>query len=226
MTSLRRTAPRQELAIEVYEILRANILDGSIPPGARIKIEDAAELLSVSPTPVRESLARLESEGLVLREPRRGYRTTELLNAADVADLYELRLLLEPYAAQRAALGAQPELLQLLAQEMTHGKGLTGATGSLNPAELSAHDERFHDLIFQASGNDLIRRTYQRTHCHLHIFRLSFSDTFDSHTIVEHEAIAQALQSANPELAAQAMEAHILSSKRRIESYFESHPQG
>lgn len=203
-----------------------NILDGSIPPGTRIKIEDAAEMLAVSPTPVRESLARLQSEGLVDREPRRGYRTTQLLNAADIADLYELRLVLEPYAASRAAQVADPRVLGLLAQELAHGRALTSTTGNLNPIELSTHDEQFHDLIFQAAGNDLIRQSYQRTHCHLHIFRLSFSDIFDTHTIVEHEAILHALQAGDHLLATKTMKAHLLSSKRRIETYFDSHPQG
>src|SRR6266700_3458122 len=79
---------RQVLADGVYE---------------RINIDEIARELDVSGTPVREALARLESEGLVSRLPLRGYRVTELLTRDEVEDMYGLRLLLEPPSAAKAA---------------------------------------------------------------------------------------------------------------------------
>lgn len=222
LTSLHGMAPRQELADEVYTLLRGLIMRGTIPPGVRINIEDVARQLNVSPTPVRETLARLESEGLVDRQPRRGYRATELLNREDVRELYELRMLLEPFAAERAAQISDAALLRQISDEMEHGHELTRNKDSISPAELSAHDERFHDLIFQAAGNEVIRASYARTHCHLHIFRLSYSDTFDDHTIVEHEQIVASLQAGNAEAAVAAMRRHVISSEARVLKYFES----
>ncbi|WP_219817020.1 GntR family transcriptional regulator [Arthrobacter sp. GMC3] len=222
LTSLHGMAPRQELADEVYELLRAHIMRGTIPPGVRINIEDVARQLNVSPTPVRETLARLESEGLVDRQPRRGYTATELLSRDDVRELYEMRMLLEPYAVERAALGANATFLRQITDELEAGRELAKAGASIPPAELSAHDERFHDLIFRAAGNELIRQSYARTHCHLHIFRLSFSDTFDDHTIAEHGQIVEPLASGNIPAAAEAMRAHIVASEGRVLNYFES----
>lgn len=225
LTSLHGMAPRQELADEVYGLLRSHIMRGSIPPGVRINIEDVARQLNVSPTPVRETLARLESEGLVDRQPRRGYRATELLGRDDVRELYELRLLLEPHAVERAAARADATLLKLITTELEHGNELTRDKSAISPAELSAHDERFHDLIFQAAGNEVIRQSYARTHCHLHIFRLAYSDTYDDHTIVEHGLIVDALRAGDAATAVEAMRSHVVSSEARVLRYFDSQQQ-
>lgn len=222
LTSLQGMAPRQELADEVYGLLRAHIMRGTIPPGARIKIEDVARQLNVSPTPIRESLARLESEGLLDREPRRGYRATELLSRENVSELYEMRMLLEPYAAQQAARRAEKTLLGQLAQELAVGRQLAGPGEPLPAAELSAHDERFHELIFQAAGNELIRQSYARTHCHLHIFRLSYADTFDDNTVAEHQDILDSLLDRDEAASLEAMRAHITASQVRTLGYFNS----
>jgi DNA-binding transcriptional MocR family regulator len=64
------------LVDDVHEAIKSMIMDGEIPPGARVSIDGLARQLSVSPTPVREALARLESAELVVKEPLRGYRTT------------------------------------------------------------------------------------------------------------------------------------------------------
>lgn len=222
LASLQGMAPRMELADEVYNLLRGHIMRGTIPPGVRINIDDVARQLSVSPTPVRESLARLESEGLVDRQPRRGYRATELLEREDVVDLYELRLLLEPHAAERAVEGGNAALLDAMAAEVEHGLTLADSTGAVPPAELSAHDERFHDLVFQAAGNEMIRQSYARMHCHLHIFRLAYSDTYDNHTIMEHGDILAALRAGKAAAAGLAMRKHLTSSEVRVLKYFDS----
>lgn len=83
---------RQVLADTVYEQIRTLIMNHGIAPGERVNIDEIARELDVSGTPVRESLARLESEGLVSRLPLRGYRVTELLTRREIDDLYALRL--------------------------------------------------------------------------------------------------------------------------------------
>lgn len=222
LTSLHGMAPRQELADEVHALLRAHIMRGTIPPGVRINIEDVARQLNVSPTPVRETLARLESEGLVDRQPRRGYRATELLDRENVRELYELRILLEPHAAERATERKDKALLRLISEEVEHGRELSSNQANISPADLSAHDERFHDLIFRAAGNEVIRQSYARTHCHLHIFRLAYSDSYDDHTIVEHEEILAPLLAGDAPTAVTAMRQHVLASEARVLRYFDS----
>ena len=86
-----RIPTRRVLADDVYEQIRALIMSDGIAPGARVNIDELARQLDVSPTPVREALARLESEELVSRLPLRGYSVTDLLNRKQVDDLYALR---------------------------------------------------------------------------------------------------------------------------------------
>src|SRR5215212_7933557 len=94
---------RPTLAEDVFDVIMAQIMNGEIPPGERVSIDALARQLDVSPTPVREALARLESDGLVVKRALQGYRTTPLLTIAEVHDLFELRHTLEPTAARLAA---------------------------------------------------------------------------------------------------------------------------
>ena len=214
--------PRQILADEVYTRLKALIMESSIAPGTRINIEDVARELGVSPTPVRESLARLESDGLVDKLPLRGYRTTELLGKADIADLYELRLLLEPHTARAAAEGIDEQAKRRLTVEIEAGRTAAGGTGYAAYFDLSNHDTRLHDLVLEIAGNSAIRQAYARTHCHLHTFRLGYSETFGSHTIDEHTALVEAIASGDGDAAEAAMRAHVSASRDRVLGQFEN----
>jgi DNA-binding GntR family transcriptional regulator len=75
---------------------------GVLAPGARLPIEELAELLEMSPMPIREALRQLDSAGLVENVPHRGARVTEL-STEDLREVYEARLALEPLAVSRAA---------------------------------------------------------------------------------------------------------------------------
>jgi len=208
------------LADEVYGRLKALIMDSTIPPGARINIEEVARLLDVSPTPVRESLARLESDGLVDKLALKGYKTTELLDKEELLELYELRLLLEPHAAREAALRAKYPAAADLVLEVDSAKSYFSASKDVSPWDLSNHDVRFHDMILELAGNETIRQAYARTHCHLHAFRLAYAGTFGLHTIHEHSEVVEAIVANEPEQAEEAMRLHIISSRDRMLTQF------
>ena len=78
---------RRVLADDVFEALTGLVMDHVVAPGERMSIDGLAARLGVSPTPVRESLARLEALGLARKEPLRGYRATPLLSLAELDDL-------------------------------------------------------------------------------------------------------------------------------------------
>lgn len=88
------------LADRVYNQLRDNIGSHQIRPGERLQEVSLAAQLGVSRTPVREALARLESEGMIVVEGR-GFVVPELTDA-DIEEIYQLRFLLEPAAARIA----------------------------------------------------------------------------------------------------------------------------
>jgi DNA-binding GntR family transcriptional regulator len=85
----------------VLSTLRAEILQGLHPANTHLRQEEVARRLQVSTTPVREAFRDLRAEGLVSIDPNKGV-VTKGLTLADVTDIYELRMMLEPMLAQRA----------------------------------------------------------------------------------------------------------------------------
>lgn len=199
---------RQMLADDVHEAIKALIMDHAIEPGARVSIDGLARQLGVSPTPVREALARLESAELVVKEPLRGYRTTPLLNREQLADLYQFRLLIEPWAAARAAERVDADGRERLRVEM--GSCGTPRDNTYDAYKaLTAHDARFHELVAELAGSAQVRLALERTHCHLHIFRLYYDRGIGEKTLEEHRAITDAILEGDPEAAEVAMRDHL-----------------
>lgn len=204
---------RRVLADDVFEALTGLIMDHVIQPGARLSIDGLAAQLSVSPTPVREALARLEALGLARKEPLRGYRATPLLTRAELDDLYEFRLLIEPWAARRAA--ERSEAAAALTA-LLDGLDEAPAEGYARYRALAEHDSRFHDTVLALAGNDHARQAFERTHCHLHIFRLYYVQQVGSSALAEHAAIAGAIQAGDPAAAEAAMRTHLVASRDRL----------
>jgi DNA-binding GntR family transcriptional regulator len=196
------------LADDVHEAIKALIMDHAIEPGARVSIDGLARQLGVSPTPVREALARLESAELVVKEPLRGYRTTPLLDREQLADLYQFRLLIEPWAAARAAERMDAGARERLRAEMASCDAPRDDTYDAYKA-LTAHDTRFHVLVAELAGSAQVRLAFERTHCHLHIFRLYYDRGIGQRTLEEHRAITDAVIAGDSGAAEAAMRRHL-----------------
>src|ERR1700733_10965868 len=87
--------------ISVYNQVRSDILAGRLEPGRKLRIQELAASLKVSPSVVREALSRLSAESLVIAEPQRGFRVSPI-NAADVRDLTEVRIDIELKCLRRS----------------------------------------------------------------------------------------------------------------------------
>jgi DNA-binding GntR family transcriptional regulator len=194
------------LADDVFEAITALVMDHVVEPGARLSIDGLAARLGVSPTPVREALARLEALGLASKEPLRGYRATALLSRAELDDLFEFRLLVEPWAAGRAAgRGEAAETLLTLLAEMDGAP----PEGYARYRALAEHDRRFHDTVLALAGNEHARQAFARTHCHLHIFRLHYDRDIGPEVLTEHRTLVEAITSGDQAAAEAAMTRHI-----------------
>src|SRR4026209_1976464 len=88
-----RLAQRPPLPGTVYEIVTDLLMTTAFDPGARLNIEELARTLGVSPTPVREALARVEADGLIVKHPGRSYTVAPLMGIEQMRELIELRLL-------------------------------------------------------------------------------------------------------------------------------------
>ncbi|MFG1994902.1 GntR family transcriptional regulator [Actinoplanes sp. NPDC048988] len=204
---------RSTLGDDVYDSLRSAVLEHVMKPGDRVNIDALARDLEVSPTPVREALARLESEGLVRKRPLAGYTVSPLLTRAEFTDMFDLRLLLECAAARWAASRATPEQCSALVAE---------AARTIEPgddrkwhAAFTALDARLHDLVAEASGSPLLRESITRLHAHLHLHRRYFPYAQTAVTNDEHQRIAAAIDSADPDAAEEAMRRHLTRARER-----------
>jgi DNA-binding GntR family transcriptional regulator len=217
---------RQTLTDSVYEAVTELVMDQHIEAGARVNIDLVARQLNVSPTPVREALARLEMDGLVMKEPLRGYSVTPALDTKTFNDLYDVRRLLEPFAARRAAERRDDKVLGVLDRELDEMRRLVGT--SAGPAGSTYHDyrafamqdARFHEAIAGTSGNSLLSDTLRRLRSHLRLYRLYhryYTMDIGAATVSEHESILDAIRAGDAGGAEAAMLAHISRSRERSE---------
>ena len=204
------------LVENVYTRIRDDIMSLKIAPNARISVDSLVRELGVSQTPIREALSMLEANGLVTKQRFVGYCAAPTLNRKQFEDLYEIRLLVEPYGARRAAEKIEDrDLIDLcgLALQMSPDQ----ANESRAAYDLFAEqDSEFHTRIARGSGNELIVESLSRLHTHLHIFRLRFHPEITKEAYAEHALITRALQRRHPEEAEAAMRSHIQKSYERL----------
>jgi len=224
------------LADETYDAIRAKILDHEISPGQHVGIDELARELGVSQTPIREALARLESDGLVIKIPLRGYEATDLLSVQQFDQLFQFRAVIEPWAASAAAVRRADDELGALHAELARADAIQRSSARAT-ADFVEHDSRFHALVARASGNGWVEESFVRTHCHLHLFRV-YTATFGSESaggsfvrsmfaeyyqngstplaLAEHRQIVSAIAAGSDDRAGELMLHHIESSRQRF----------
>jgi DNA-binding GntR family transcriptional regulator len=210
---------RSTLGDDVYESLRAAVLEHALKPGDRVNIDALARELEVSPTPVREALARLESEGLVRKRPLAGYTVSPLLTRAEFADMFDMRLLLECAAARWAAERAtEAQRAELVAEA---ARTVEGGDDNQWHAAFTALDARLHDLVAEAACSPLLRDSINRLHAHLHLHRRYFPYAQTAVTNDEHRQVAAAIEAGDGDAAEQAMRLHLTRARERHMVAFE-----
>lgn len=203
-------------ADDVYEAIFAQLMSLKIPPGSRITVDNLVKEFNVSHTPIREALGRLEGEGLVLKTHLVGYRAAPQITKRRFDELYELRLLLEPHAAARAASRMDEDRLAKLQASAGVMARREGKDERRRYSDFARQDAVFHDAVMELSENQLIRETLAFQHTHFHIFRLMFHARVTEEALDEHEAILAAFAAGDPAAAEQAMRLHIENSRNRL----------
>ena len=214
---LRRPA---RLGDEVYSAIFARIMSLEIAPGAKITVDAMARQLGVSQTPIREALARLESEGLVNKTHLIGYSAAPQLSAKQFNDLYELRLQLEPFAARKCAQIMTDEVIGQLAGLCAEMEALAQNEGLDSYAQFAQLDMAFHDQIAVSANNELVVEALARLHTHVHLFRLLFHARVTRSAIEEHEKVLSAIKARDADAAEAAMREHIERSRDRFKAKY------
>lgn len=204
---LTKEASSMRLSEAVYETVLEAILGGQLAAGQSISELELARQLDVSRTPVHEAMGQLIKDGLVQQKPNRR-PVIASFTARDVADIFDMRRLLETEAASRAADRLDRLTLQRLQSDCARLREAVDQPDFIQ--QWTVHDNQLHSAIAQASGSprlcdDIMR--YRRLHdCMNRLF-----NTVEGliQAIEEHLAILRGLSSRNPEAAAQAMSTHI-----------------
>lgn len=205
-----RVAPIESsdlLADRVVETLRSAILEGELPPGARLSVPELARQLNVSRTPAREALIRLENLGLVHMMPRRGAVVLSG-DASDIIEIFQYREALEGMAARLCTRAIDEETLGTLRAEFN---AHIEAVEHGDPSEHIAHDQRFHSLIASASGNKRIASELERVHSQLEVLTRTGSTepgAMGEAIIGAHREMLQAIESRDGRAAEQAARRH------------------
>lgn len=172
----------------VYDNLRSRILTLQLAPGTSLTESLVAKELEVSPTPVRDALGRLCQDGLVEVVNGRGYRVA-LLTVADIAEICDLRFVVESGALRLACERVQPDGIEQL-RELSR---LTG-DASVEPRELIRRNQDFHVAIARLAGGRRVAESLDRVMSDsARIFHLGLA-TFSSHGMQPtHDALVDAI---------------------------------
>jgi len=191
------------LSDAAYQYLKQLILNFDLQPGQQIPVTKIAQTLGISGTPVREALHRLIKEGLVEQKPYVGY-FVRCLSVADVAELFDLRTLLECFALERvfANGGFRDVVLQLLSD-------LDNIEKHGYPVDKTrTFDIDFHIkfLLYRAGGQWLTKIVHNILDLIALTTRMSQNPRAACR---EHRAILEAIAEGNTEKAMTALRAHL-----------------
>lgn len=197
------TAKADTIAARISRILAERIISGAIEAGAKLRQDRIAEEFGASHVPVREAFRRLEAQGLVVSEPRRGVRVAGF-SLEEVREVAEMRAALEVLALRHAA----PHLTRAIldqAEEATRAGDKAGDVQAWEEANRS-----FHRLILTPCGMPRLLKAIDDLHTASARFLFSgWRAEWEAPTDRDHRAILAALRAGEVEVAASVLARHV-----------------
>ena len=198
---------KELLSDRIYDMIRAQILDGTRPPGSRVVESEIARGLTVSQAPVREAVKRLVHAGLVTSEPRRGSYVTEI-SQDEFAIARQLRAAVESVGARSAVASITPEDLAELRSIVER---MTLAVAASDWAEFRSLDTLFHSRVLLVGGHSVLSRVWDAIEPLLVSQRAIGDPSYSGNraVVVEwHTDLIAALEAGDADAAAAAFFAH------------------
>jgi DNA-binding GntR family transcriptional regulator len=213
------------LSERVYRSILRLVHRGQLKGGAPLRIEELSRILNVSPTPVREGLARLAATGLVIHEPRKGFRVAPPLTGDQFELLMDARELLEVGASGLALATGSPDFVPSLRKALqvqeAAAVAFSGPSGGAAADPLADREEAewavidadlaFHHVLFEHTGNPFIGVMADSLNGQSHRLRQQadrgVSDALEA--VAEHTAILRAAESGDRGAIESAMRMHL-----------------
>ncbi len=200
---------KQSLKSRVYDGIKEKIINCEYSPGIYLNEEALCETFNVSRTPIRDALGRLEQEGLVTIKPKKGVVISSL-SISEVNNIFELRLLLEPYSLQHYGYTLNEEALFQYYQLFSSNNELQ------NASHFFVLDDQFHDFLNSAVTNHYIQENFKTLNTQNQRIRIMTGQRTErrlDETQKEHLSILQCCLKRDWDGAAQAMYHHLIQSK-------------
>lgn len=216
-----RSIVRTTLAEQTYEAIKERILDQTLIPGSRLNIDSLSRELQVSSSPIREALARLEAERLVVSELYAGYAVAPKPSASYLASLTEFRIVVEAHCAEVGAPKRRKSVVAQMRQayEKMAAVPLLG-TRYREYRRFVEWDGKFHQILVDSAENEVMSSTYESLHALLIQSRLyrnrEGGSTPSSEVVGEHLTILEAYEAGDGAAAAAAVRAHLEGGRRRL----------
>ncbi len=182
--------------IQAYEYIRDRILNGELERGTKLVEERLAEEMGISRTPVRDSIRKLEQEGLIKQK--------RVVNPSDseLRDVFQVRMLLEGFAVRHCATYMTEEALGKLKQCVDVGR-----TGEME--RVMAANKEFHEIIIGATNNPVMVDIFDRMQSIIYLFRKTVVYHKRPLLIEEHQEIYEAILRHDADEAERLMKAHL-----------------
>jgi DNA-binding GntR family transcriptional regulator len=205
------------LVDRVYEQIKAAIQDGRIKPGQRLVQDALARQLGISRSPVREAIVRLGQEGFIHLEPHRG-AVVRPVTDREMDQIYQVRQLLEPFAAAEAATHATDEEIERLAAVQREAESQRDA---LNPADIFWVNGEFHRILVAPCRNEvlvgLLASLWERQVTFNAFAVYSEQSGATEHMLREHQAILEAFRDRRSEKVRTLVDYHIRDARMATE---------
>lgn len=198
-----------------YNSIKEYILDGRLDEDSRLTEEFLSTQLGISKSPIREALNRLEAEGLIHIEPRKGAYLRHF-SAAEVVELYDLREALEIHAIRTAKV--TPELLEELRQSLKRQRAFLKANDRLHYIEEDVH---FHAELAQATDNAHLCAVLENIQNQIWLMRRNSYDLSSNAALGRHGIIVDALEAGDRSKAESEMKNHIRSVRQQLVEFLE-----
>jgi DNA-binding GntR family transcriptional regulator len=200
------TLARTVLREQVKELIIQRILDGTYPPGSRVVESQLAGEFGVSQAPVREALRDLEALRFIETAPYKGARVRDV-SAEELGEIYPVRAVLEELAGRAAAPRVTDQTLAQLEEELA---GMRAAADAGDVHAQLMHDARFHELIIEAAGNQVLLEVWGSLRIEAMTLVSVIKADSDLHAIAaRHVPLLEALRLRDPELAGKELRDHI-----------------
>jgi DNA-binding GntR family transcriptional regulator len=204
LTPVTSPVPLEKIA---YDAIKEAILDFSLKPGETLVETEVARQLSISKTPVRDALSRLEKEGFIVKVAYKGYYIADI-SRKSMADIFQIRAVLEGLAVRLST----PKLEEADIQEgMRLIEEHSQAAMAGNIALASKLNREFHDLILNKAGNERLQQIIGNLEDHLRRYRTlsNYQSGRLQKSVDEHRQIIKAIVEHDAESAEKATRNHI-----------------